>query len=198
MSSVYFAPIVEGHGEQEALPILLRRLCGEIRPDLWADINPPIRVKSANFINDPDYFYKYLSMAANKARQAGNGAVLILLDCEDDCPKELGLRLLSQARKLRPDVRIIVVLAYREFETWFLASVHSLVQCGLLPNGTKVPNNPEGIRDAKGWLKERRSYKETDDQPTFTARFSFDEASSISSFRYLRRKIEEILLADIA
>ena len=139
MSTVYFAPIVEGHGEQEALPILLRRLCEDIRPDIWADINPPIRVKSANFLNDPAYFYKYLSMAANKARQAGDGTVLILLDCEDDCPSQLGPRLLNQARTLRPDVRIIVVLAYREFETWFLASVNSLVNTGLLPKGVNPP-----------------------------------------------------------
>ena len=55
-----------------------------------------------------------------------SGGILVLLDADDDCPAELAPTLLNRARSARPDCRVSVVLANREFEAWFLASAQSL------------------------------------------------------------------------
>jgi hypothetical protein len=104
MTQKFISPIVEGHGEQQALPLLIRKVFAELCPHIYPDINPPIRVKSGSFLNDEAYFYKYVFLAAEKAAQA-NGEVLILLDCEDDCPAMLGPRLLEKAKAVRTCLR---------------------------------------------------------------------------------------------
>ncbi|WP_281173328.1 hypothetical protein [Azospirillum halopraeferens] len=43
--------------------------------------------------------------------------VLILLDCDDGCPAQIGPRLLGQAKQVRDDVEYVLVLAVRGFET---------------------------------------------------------------------------------
>lgn len=48
----YVAPIVEGHGEVEALPALLHRIARLAGFEGTLRVNPPIRVKSGSFIHD--------------------------------------------------------------------------------------------------------------------------------------------------
>jgi len=118
-------------------------------------------------------------------------AQLIILDCEDGCPRQLGPELLSRANACRPDVPIIVILAYREFETWFLAAARSLRGICGLPTNLEPPVNPESLRDAKGWLSANmgQPYNEPDHQPKLTAAFAFEEAIVIKSFARGFRKL---------
>jgi hypothetical protein len=194
MSSFFVAPIVEGHGEVEAIPILLQRLLFELRSDASIRVNPALRVKAGSFLRDRDYFAKYLELAARKAKAQNGGSVLILLDCEDACPAELGSELADRAAAIRPDVPIVTALAYREYETWFLAAARSLRGVGGLPVNLDPPSLPEGIRDAKGWLSAMMpaTYNEPNDQPAFTRQFSFDEAAAVPSFARLRRKFHNL------
>jgi hypothetical protein len=181
---VFFAPIVEGHGEQEAVPILLRRIAEHANARQIPRINAPIRVKSGSFLNNERYFTSYVGMAANKAAQE-NGIVLILLDCDDDCPALLGPSLLARAKAVRGDVGYIVALAYREFETWFIAAIESLNA------GSEPPREIEGIRNAKGWLGEKMgiSYDPITHQHQFTRTFDLDLAQQSDSFKRLYLKI---------
>jgi hypothetical protein len=197
MSSFFIAPIVEGHGEIEAVPILLQRLLLELRTDASLRVNPALRVKAGSFLRDHDYFAKYLELAARKATAQDGGAILILLDCEDHCPAKLGPELASRAAAIRPDVPIVTALAYREYETWFLAAARSLRGIGGLPADLEPPAIPEGIRDAKGWLSAKMpaAYNEPNDQPTFTRHFSFDEAAAVPSFARLRRRLRPLFAA---
>lgn len=190
MNRRFFSPIVEGHGEQEALPLLIRKIFADASPETIPVINPPIRVKSGSFLSDVEYFSKYVTLAAAKASQAG-GEILILLDCEDDCPGTLGPLLLARAKTVRSDVPITVVLAHREYETWFLAAAESLRGCGGLPADLSPPADPELIRGAKEWLGRRmdQSYDPIIHQAAFTARFDLSQAKSIPSFARLVSKI---------
>ena len=61
MSSFFIAPIVEGHGEVQALPFLLQRILRHVRPDALLQVNPPLRVKAGSFLADANYFAKYMS-----------------------------------------------------------------------------------------------------------------------------------------
>jgi len=64
----FIASIVEGHGEVQALPILLRRLAKDLAPNVDLRLNPPLRVKAGSFLNDNEYFGKYIELAARKAK----------------------------------------------------------------------------------------------------------------------------------
>jgi len=190
MTQPFIAPIVEGQGEEQATRILLERISMTVSPALVARVNPPIRVKSGSFMNDDAYLSRYVALAAAKAAQS-SGFVLIMLDCEDDCPAQLGPVLLAKARKVRPDVPMVVALAYREYETWFVTAARSLAGCRGLPLDLVAPENPEAYRDAKGWLGQRMpsGYDPVVDQASFTSTFSLCEAAKNPSFRRLLRRV---------
>jgi hypothetical protein len=194
MSTCFIAPIVEGKGEVEAVPKLLHRLFAEDRRSSLLVVNPPIRIKAGSFLNDEDYFLHYVELACRKARGQPQGHVIILLDCEDGCPGKLGPHLLARARKVQPQVPLVVVLAHREYETWFLAAAPSLRSVGGLPRDLQAPASPEAIRGAKEWLADRmpNGYDPPNHQTLFTERFSFAQADAVPSFARLRRKARSL------
>jgi hypothetical protein len=186
---LYLAPIVEGHGEVEALPALLHRIAAHAGFTGALRVNPPIRVKAGSFLKDPGYFERHVALAAAKAAQ-GRGGVLIVLDCEDSCPGILGPDLLRKARTVRDDVDTLVALAYREYETWFIAAIRSLRGQWGLRADLSPPTDAESIRNAKGWLGDRMDggYDPVTHQIAFTRAFDLEEARSLASFdRFYRR-----------
>jgi len=190
----YVAPIVEGHGEVEALPPLLYRIARSVGYQGPLRVNPPIRVKSGSFLHDQDYFRKQIALAGAKAAQGG-GDILILLDCDDDCPATMGPELFRRAQAVRDDVGVIVALAYREYETWFLTAARSLRGLRGLPDDLDPPQLPEAIRDAKGWLGRRMTsgYDPVTHQLEFTRKFDLDEAHANPSFSHFFHHIREFL-----
>src|SRR5262245_22091876 len=117
------ACIIEGDGEEDALPTLLRRIIQEIDPGLYVHVRRPFRRPKGQLRKQP-----LLSQAVERmARQlTPPRAILILTDADDDGPAELGPQLLAWARAARQDVPIAVVVANREYEAWFLAASESL------------------------------------------------------------------------
>jgi len=87
-----------------------------------------------------------------------------------------------------------LTLAKREFEAWFLASAESLRGVCNLPDNLERPDQPEGIRNAKGWIKKNRSdnrYSETIDQASYCAKMNFVEATTHSpSFAKFHRDLK--------
>lgn len=186
--------IVEGHGEVQALPILLRRLRDLIAPGLLLEIRTPMRVPRSNLVREDD-LKRYVELAAAQADE--EGGVLVLLDADDDLPCQLGPRLLDLAQQVRPDRRVRVVVAEREFEAWFLAAAESLRGRRGLAADLSTPHDAESIRNAKGWLTRHlpgRSYRETLDQPAFAAVFDIPSARRAKSFDKLYRDVESLLL----
>lgn len=185
--------IVEGDGEVLALPNLLRRIAAWKLPNEYIEMAPPIRVKKDRFLNRPEEFSRYLLLARAKAEEGGR--VLVLLDADDACPKEMGAALLQRAQAVVPDRRVSVVLANREFEAWFIASASSLSGVrGFMPRPEDVGVDAESPRNAKGWMAARMSssYGETTDQPAFAARMDVALAHENSrSFRKLCKELVE-------
>ena len=180
--------IVEGHGDVQALPALLRRLGRWLSPDLLLDVPPPMRVPR-DPITRADTLRRPLELMANKG---GKGApLLIVLDGDDDCPAELGPRIAALARGIRPDREIGVVVAHREFEAWFLAGAASLRGERGLSATLDAPADPEAVRDAKGWLSDRMAqpYSPRVDQEALARRLDLDLALPRSpSLRKLARE----------
>jgi hypothetical protein len=195
----YLASIVEGHGEVEALPALVHRIARSVSFAGILRVNPPIRVKSGSFLTDNDYFRKQAALATAKAAQVG-GSVLILLDCEDDCPGVLGPALLKKAHAVRANVDILVALAHREYETWFLTAARSLRGLRGLPEDLDPPPVAEGIRDAKGWLSARMNdaYDPITHQLEFTKQFDLEQARANQSFDRLCNWIRRFLQEEVA
>jgi hypothetical protein len=198
MTGIYIAPIVEGDGEVTAVPVLLRRIAKACGATSRLRVNTPIRVKSGSMLNNQKYFHKYVSLASAKAAMhANSGWVLILLDCDDECPADLGPELLRRAQAVRGNVNHVVALAFREYESWFIAAIPSLQgHCGL-PFGLTAPSNHDAIRDAKGWLSRQmeqdKPYDPIIHQTKFTEIFDLDQARMNRSFDRLYRKITGIL-----
>jgi hypothetical protein len=185
---ISIACIVEGHGEVQALPVLLRRVCQWLTPDLHALVLPPIRVHRDRFLRKDDEFGRVLTLAASKS--GAGGAVFVLLDADDDCPASLGVEIANRAQLRIPHRHLSVVLANREYEAWFIASATSLDgQRGFSMKPGDLDVDAEGPRDAKGWMRDRMTsglYGEVTDQPAFSARIDLQQAFDRSrSFRKL-------------
>lgn len=121
--------------------------------------------------------------------------VLVLMDAEKACPKELAPRLLEWAKQARSDADISVVLPNPMFETWFVAAAASLAGVNGLPADLQTPDDPEGQRQGKSWIKKKLpqlKYSETVDQPRFAARFDLSLCRRNSpSFDKLCRELEK-------
>jgi hypothetical protein len=196
MTEVKIAAIVEGHGECEAVPILIRRIAATIDPGFVLKVLSPLRVPASRLLKEGE-IERSVDLAARKLQ--GKGAILVIVDCDWDsgCPAKDGPVLLKRAVATRGDLPIAVVLAKREFEAWFLAAAESLRNKFGLPGDLESPADPESIRGAKEWLSDRmppgRSYMETTDQPAFAAAFDMDAARRADSFDKCYRDIKSML-----
>jgi Domain of unknown function (DUF4276) len=195
MNQLRIAAIVEGDGEVEAVPVLIRRFAdlgewtGRVR------VAPVIRQPASRLLK-PRELERHVELAARKLN--GPGGIIVLLDCEDKCPATLGPVLLARIRQSRPDLPTSLVLAHREFEAWFLGSVASISGKRRLPHNLRPPPAPEAIRGCKQWLSRqmshREAYDETSDQPALTAVFDFSMArASCPSFDKCHREISSLL-----
>ena len=193
MNGFLIVPIVEGKGEEEAVPRLLHRLFQQVRSDSFLKVNPPLRIKLQRFLKGDDYFQKYIELAAAKAKGHLRGGVLILLDCDDGCPVEIGRSLAQKAREVRPDVPFVIALARREYETWFLAAACSLRGVAGIPANLEPPPEPEAIRGAKEWLSRQMEggYDPLIHQLLFTERFSLEEARRSRSFARFNDRLRQ-------
>ena len=172
MTTACIAAIVEGHGESDSIPILIRRIALDIDPGFVPKVLKPLRSSASKLVKDGE-LEKAVLLAASKLQ--GRGGILVILDCDDGCPAKEGPALLQRVRQARSDMPIAVVLAKKEYEAWFLAAAESIGGKRGLPTNLSSPPRPEDIRDAKGWLSDKMpkgtSYVETTDQAALTACF---------------------------
>jgi len=187
-------PIVEGQSEVESVPILLRRICDQMQA-FNIQIARPYRVKRNKVVKAGE-----LERAIEQGiRDRSNiGAILLLLDAEDDCPAALSPELSERCRQTT-NLPVAVVLANIEMEGWFLGGKESLRGvCGIKQDAV-APPNPEGIRGAKERLSKNmeygRRYLEVDDQPTFARYLDFELARNrCRSFDKFLKEIHKLFL----
>ncbi len=179
MNDVRIAAIVEGHGECEAVPELIRRIARDIDPGFVPIVLPPFRVPASRLMKAGE-IERTIDLASRKLQ--GPGGIIVIVDCDWDggCPARDGPALLARARQARSDHPVSVVLAKKEYEAWFLAAAESLRGRRSLSDDLVGPPDPESINGAKEWLSNRMprgiSYSETDDQPALTAVFDMTAA----------------------
>ena len=188
-------PIVEGQGEVEAVPLLLRRILGAL--GVWdVQVGRPLRSSRHQVVREADL----KNMLVIATRTNSIQAIVIILDLDDDCARNLIPNMKRWATETAANVPCAVVLARREYEAWFLASIESLQgKHGILPTATHE-TNPEAKRGAKEALSlhmpKNRPYREMDHQPAMTAVFDMGMAyRKASSFRKLVSEMCRVLIA---
>ena len=195
MSQMQIAVIVEGDGEVEAVPELIRRYAEMAGWPGRVSVKPVIRQPASKLLK-PGELERHVELAARKL--GGPGGIFVLLDCEDACPANLGPKLFARIRAARRDLPVSLVLAHREFEAWFLGSAESIAGKRKLPPGLKSHPAPESVRGCKEWLTEKMprgtGYEEVNDQPALTRPFDMDAArSSCPSFDKCHRELLALL-----
>ena len=154
----------------------------------------PIRVKRQRVVKEGE-LEKAVELAASRA--GAGGTILILLDADEDCPKDLAPRLLARV-STRADRPVRLVLAKQEYEAWLVAAATSIAGHRGLADNLVPPADPEGIGSPKAWLRRNRAggykYRETVDQAALTRIFDLEAARVAPSFDKLCRDLAELLV----
>ncbi len=192
-----FQILVEGEGDERAVPVLLRRLQHESGAFNFT-FDRPLRKRRSDLVNE-----KSLRQTIRLALRQDHGCdgILIVFDGDKDCPKSLAPRVRDWIQTEAPGIPIEVVIAHREYEAWFLGSLESLRGKRKVLQEAVSPPDPESIRGAKERLKANMvvgtKYVEPADQPALTA--LFDLAAAHRSCRSFRRMVRAFgLLASAA
>lgn len=191
--------IVEGHGEYEAIRKVLERIWYELLGGDHIEVLRPFRQPQRTLFREEKFKATVDAVKIKLGPDTPEGPrklVLILIDAEEKCPKDLAPRLLTWAREARSDADIACVLPNPMFETWFAAAASSLGGVNDLPADLEVPQDPEGKRLGKGWIKKHlpRKYSATVDQPRFAAKMDLAVCRANSpSFDKLCRELNSRL-----
>jgi hypothetical protein len=191
--SLRVAPIVEGHGEVQAIRVLLQRVGIELLGGAHVDVLPPLRRPRSKLVSGSELERAVELMAAKLSVARPKlevNLLLLMVDSDDDAPCLLAPRLLGQMR--RSGVNASCVLPSPEYETWFVGAAESLTQH--LTLGGHISTDPERERLGKGWIAQRfkrAKYSETVDQPAMTAHMDLHLCRSrCPSFDKLCRDLE--------
>ena len=187
--------VVEGDGEVEALPVLLRRIAADTGINL--EVARPLRTRRDRFLRRHDEMARMLGYAALAVREGG--FILVLLDADDDCIAQLVAQYADKISEMAGGALCVFVLANREFESWFVAAAESLRGYRRMRADITAPIDPESIRDAKGWMREHMenpasaSYRPAIDQPAFASKFDWRLARTRSpSLDKLCRELDRL------
>lgn len=173
--------IVEGRGEERAVPALVDRWIKQHR--LYAQFEAVPSALCARGVGslvaaprNPGE-QRGVEYYVNIARAQGAGAVLVVLDADNECVQRassgrepLGVEILRRARACARDLDIAVVVADREFEAWFVEHRVSLEV--LNPDAWEGTRPVEAVADCKkvvGAMLNRR-YDPVIDQPKLAAK----------------------------
>lgn len=201
---LYIFPIVEGHGDERALPVLIRHILNVRFNYFEYCVLHPYRLPKGK-IQQKDAWDAVISLASERLLGMANSEhdVLLILatcDADDDCPVELKQILDDFSNTRAERILFEFVAPQPEYETWFLAAAHSFAGHKDCVDVIQPIQNLNAIRDAKGHferhiLKENRYYSETVDQAKFSAiiDFSLNPETECRSFRRFIDVFERII-----
>lgn len=175
--SAVIVPIVEGHGDVEAIGVLIRRI------DQMVSVKRPLRLSRSKMTRDSGEVERYVAIARSSVRESASSAIVLMLDQDEDCAAELGPKLLESLQSSSGSVRCFVAIAVREFESWIVGGIESL---GV--------DDPEQAGKPKARLHKFNGgkYQESVDQAKLTSRIDVARLEVRSpSFRRFARFIRE-------
>lgn len=181
-------PIVEGPGDIEAVPILIRSVLhfhglydvDVLRPYRFGDVHKVAR-----------NYERYVRTAEKE-----KAAILWAIDCDDGCPVQWVKHF---EQELPGGITVPVRFAFfcREYECIFLAERECLRHLAI-PEKAELPTDPESVRGAKEFISSLMprgsAYKETVHQARLTARLDLGVARKNSrTFRHLEKTLLDLV-----
>jgi len=166
------ALLVEGDGDVKSMPLLFRNCANHLQLYNLTLSHMPIKVGDPIGACNGARFIKLFTYAIGLK---DTDAVLVCLDCDDDCSIKISKLIHARIRELATsfDKPAAICLFNREYESMFLANISILAQsrsdisCGVFQD-----TDWHKYRDAKGKFSSMLlglSYKETRDQEKYTA-----------------------------
>ncbi|HWE91249.1 MAG TPA: hypothetical protein VG317_17445 [Pseudonocardiaceae bacterium] len=119
--SPHIGLVVEGPGDREAVPVLLRRYL-ELHGVYGDLLGKPIPCNGRGRATVANGIEGY---AATAAARPGCRAVLVILDSDDDAVCKLGPELEQRVKRV-VGVPVVIVLAEKCYEDWLYASAETL------------------------------------------------------------------------
>jgi hypothetical protein len=186
------ALIVEGDGDRQAVPLLLRNYLAHIEDFAFQIGTNPIRAGNIRKLLSPGKLEQFVPHAMNRQN---SDAVLIVLDADQHCPLDLLRQSHDRLHHIAAARQKPVGLCFlkSEYETLFLFSLAS-IRAGYKPHAwhpdpPALPEDLESVRGAKERLKAQMqagSYGEMRDQAAMTHHLDFAALEASRSFRHLR------------
>lgn len=204
---------VEGEGESEAAPKLVKQLMTEQNAwdAVFLDLDP-FRVGQVTKLVKQEYReWKQKLAACLKRRNVGG--VLVILDGDFErlgsvkfCAANAAKALAKEATALGAGIKfsVAVVFARQEFESWLIAGVESMAGKSLA-DGRKIASDvkaPDGDlenspRDAKGWFRKivEGGYRPTRDQAALTELVELQSIRSrgLRTFKRLESAVSQLI-----
>ena len=183
-------PIVEGPGDEKAIPRLLHRILAEIVGCPHLRVTPPFRLPRQQMVQEERC---RTHLRITQATQQVD-YVLLFMDSDDDCCKVLKERLCEWGAKEIYRTSFDVICIEREFEAWLLAGIPSLRGIRHIRADATAPENSNRIRGAKerlsSFMPDGFAYSETVDQAALTSSVNLALVLEKSpSFRRLVNKL---------
>ena len=187
-------PIVEGVGEERALPKLVRRWLQHRRFDRWFEVpDRAVNAKGCGNLkaaHDPRRHLGIEHYVTAALRAGPADAILVVLDADKEClhrahGQGLGPELLRRAREVAGGVPVAVVVANRTYEAWLLAGRAALGRCPLVTDkaGLRDIGDPEdraGGKEVMGTFIDD-TYSPPVHQPPLSEAISFSPGSQARS-----------------
>jgi Domain of unknown function (DUF4276) len=200
MTRLWIAPVVEGHGEKACIRLLLERIWYEMLGGEFVRVVRPVLQPRGNLVKQ-EGLHRAVKLAIKNLSDLPESddpkLVLILIDADEDCPREWGPKLLDIAREVDSRMDVACVLAKVEYETWFAAAAESLTKYLEFPPDFVAADSPEEEGHAKAWVERYfrgHKYIEPQDQPAMTSAMDLAVCRRRSpSFDKLCRELERRL-----
>lgn len=204
---------VEGDGDENAVPILVKRLITEL--NLWSDLHldpDPFRVGGTSaIVGSEDKLARWTGRLQAGLKRSNVAGILQILDgdARNFCAMQSASLLASRARNVGAGAvfSFACVFACREYESWLLAGIESLAgkpfkdgRPGVSEGAKRAyPNLEQAPRDAKAALGELMpgKYKPTTDQKPLTELVELEaiRGCNLRSFRRLEDALRQLAQA---
>jgi len=191
--------IVEGAGDEAAVPRLLREYC--FSHGIY-DFNPSPRVlKNVELpkLRRAGELERYIDYAS---RYDGD-SVFVVLDCEDFEPSEIISEFMSRVERAGFEKPVATILFKSEFESMYIPCLPLIAEhfpeYDWRLDRLTLEGDCERVRNAKGFISnamKTRAYKETRDQAKFLTAIDYGRLEEHSaSFRRFQNTIQQFVLS---
>lgn len=173
MSRLRIMPIVEGHGEFNCIRILLERIRRELLAGEFVNVLRPIRGTSGQLVKQKgiQHAVRLAGKALKQLPATGDPTlVLILIDADEACPRNLGPELLRYAREENSAIDIACVLAKCRIRNMVRRGGRIALRVsrsGVPPAGTGIPRGGEAWKGMdRGAISRSRTQIQPDPRST--------------------------------